>query len=104
MTIMNYSLLFHSILDSNLAITEKYGDSVAKCLTTDCLTRRLWYRWISIDTTRRSLILMGKYGLSSGVACCMLAGMELRYFMFGENNLITKAHTRSFSKKLNSGC
>jgi len=57
-----------------------------------------------MDTTRRSLILMGKYGLSRGVACCTLAGTEVRYFMFGENNLITSAHTRSFSKKLNSGC
>jgi len=49
-------------------------------------------------------MLIGKYGLSRGVACCTLAGTEVRYFMFGENNLITSAHTRSFSKKLNSGC
>lgn len=78
----------------------------AQFLTRDqlCLTRRLWYCWIRMDTTRRSLILMGKYGLSRGVACCTLAGTEVRYFMFGENNLITSAHTRSFSRKLNSGC
>lgn len=68
------------------------------------LTRRLWYFWMSTETTRNSRTLMGKYGLSRGVACCALAGMELRYLMLGENNLITSAHTRSFRRKLNSGC
>lgn len=57
-----------------------------------------------MDTTLNNLMLMGKYGLSSGVACCTDAGTEFRYFMFGENNFITRAHTRSFKRKLNSGC
>lgn len=47
-------------------------------------------------------MLIGKYGLSNGVACCTPAGIVVRYFIFGENNLITSAHTRSLRRKLNS--
>ena len=55
-----------------------------------------------MDTSLNNLILMGKYGLSKGVACWILAGSVTRYLILGENNLITRAQTRSFNKKLNS--
>ena len=56
-----------------------------------------------MEIIRSSRITIGKYGLSNGYGE-VGAGALVRYFKLGENNFMTTGHTRSFSKKLNSGC
>jgi hypothetical protein len=58
---------------------------------------------MSDETIRSSRITIGKNGFSAGIGEGG-DGMPCLYFKLGENNLITRGHTRSFSKKLNSLC
>ncbi len=56
------------------------------------------------ETTRSSLMQMGKYGFSTGAGDEALLLLPWRNLMLGENSLMTSGHTRSFSRKLNSWC
>ena len=52
---------------------------------------------------RKSLITMGKYGFSLAEDEAG-TGMPWRYLRLGENSLMIRGQTRSFSRKLNSRC